>query len=314
MDPWEQKPPICVRGRWDLDEIQPSGVYDGSGRHGSVGLGEDARAIIDRAPLADRIALSRSPRIPARLRLDIAMTSYARAVLLQDNTAVDQLASELESLLPLMAADFHAIPRAKPGPDKRFAEFVVLAKIPGLRVDLADYVRPEGAHIADFQDHWTNWDILGRPNASSRPPPLVTYQETGTGFEDGLRAPWPDDATDLTCLGECGRGSAPLRLPDFLDEQSAKSNAERSYFFKSSHPYDTPAPTPPRGSVDVWEEMLSYARSHPSDPRIPEALHWLVHIGHFGESRNHIGHRAFILLHQRYPHSSWADKTPFYND
>jgi hypothetical protein len=60
--------------------------------------------------------------------------------------------------------------------------------------------------------------------------------------------------------------------------------------------------------------MLVYAKAHPADPRIPETLYWLVHVGHFGGSHNHSGKRAFELLHGKYPKSVWAKKTPYYND
>ncbi len=73
------------------------------------------------------------------------------------------------------------------------------------------------------------------------------------------------------------------------------------------------APMPARAS-SVWEAVLAYAKAHPADPRSPEALYWLVHVGHYGDGHNHSGHRAFDLLHQRYPTSAWAKKTKYYYD
>jgi hypothetical protein len=99
----------------------------------------------------------------------------------------------------------------------------------------------------------------------------------------------PDAVTDLTCLGECGRGSAPLRTRDVFAAGAAKAAAERAMFFKSDHPYDKAAPTPPPGAVAAWDEILVYAQAHPADPRIPETLYWLVHVGHFGGSHNQSG-------------------------
>jgi TolA-binding protein len=64
----------------------------------------------------------------------------------------------------------------------------------------------------------------------------------------------------------------------------------------------------------MWEFILDYATKHPQDPRSPEALHWLIHIGHYGQSHDHSGKRAFMLLHSRYPNSSWAKLNPFYYD
>ena len=58
----------------------------------------------------------------------------------------------------------------------------------------------------------------------------------------------------------------------------------------------------------------SWVRRHRSYPRTPEALHWLIHIGHYGQSHDHSGRRAFLLLKSRYPSSAWARKNPFYYD
>ena len=116
-----RQPPACVRGRWDNNDVQPSGVYDGVGDKGSSGLGEDARAIVDRASLDIRQSLAHDRQLPAKLRLDIALTNYGRAVQLQDDAAIDASARELVGLLPLMAEQFCAVMRSRPGPDKRFA-------------------------------------------------------------------------------------------------------------------------------------------------------------------------------------------------
>jgi hypothetical protein len=317
--PREPPPSGCVREVWDSgDDVQPSGIYDGVGVKGVTGLGQDALAAIDRAPLATRIALSRDKRLPRLLRLDLALTSYGRAVQLQDDAAIDGLARDLSGLLPLMAQDFQGVAAARAGPDKRFAEFLVLAKIPGVRPDLVNYTRPEGRRVADFQSHWADWLIMVRPALGQQPPPLAEYQAQGGGA--GVSGGWPDqpvtpDAlSDLTCLGECGTGSAPLRLPDFLAAGQARAMRERARFVTIEGRYDGKAPAYPAGGVSAWDEMLAYAAAHPHDPRVPEALHWLVHVGHFGGSHNHSGRRAFKLLHARYPENPWTRKTPYYND
>jgi hypothetical protein len=317
-DPAKRRMPTCARDRWMLDEVQPSGVYDGEHDTGTTGFGDDARAIVDRAPLALRIAIARDARLPAALRLDVAATSYARAVQLQDAAAIDGLSRDLATLLPLMARDFRAVPAAKPGPDKRFAEFLVLAKIPGVRTDLIDpYRRPEGKRIEDFQEHWPDWAMVRAPVAGAAPPPLAAYQAEGYGAQasgayGGVTT--PDAETDLSCLGECGAGAAPLRLPDFIAAGQAQARRERGFFLAFEERFDNRPRTYPTGAVSVWDEMLDWCRTHPADPRTPEALHWLVHVGHFGGSHNHSGRRAFRLLHARYGGGYWAKRTPYYND
>ncbi len=303
----------CVRWRWGY-MVQPSSVYDGVGDKGTVGLGEDARAVIDRMPLSMRIAMSRQMILPPRIRMDIALTSYARAVQLQDNAAIDATAQDLIALLPLMAPEFRGVVAARPGPDKRFAEFLVLAKIPGVRTDLVDYTRPEGRRVADFQFYWTNWVIPGRADPRSRPPSLVRYQADGYGPSPQDERDWTDAHTDLTCLGECGRSAAPLRLPDFVAAGQPRAGAERSRLWFAERTWNQPEPPPPARSVWVVEELLRYAATHRTDPRAPEALYWLVRMGRWGASHDHSGRRAFRLLHARYPGSVWAKKAPYYYD
>ena len=90
-------------------------------------------------------------------------------------------------------------------------------------------------------------------------------------------------------------------MPEFIRARANQAAHERAFFFKTDHPYGKPPPPTPLGAVDVWDEMLAFAKAHPTDPRIPEALHWLVHVGHFGGSHDRSGYRAFELLHARYP-------------
>lgn len=280
------------------------------GRQGGawVGLGPDARAIIDRMPLADRIALSRSPALPEPLRLDLALTGFARAVLMRDEAAIDGLAGDLARLLPQMRSDWRAIPALPPGPAKRFAEYFAMAKIPGLRADLADYTRPRGT-VRQFEGHWVDWLILprgGTASAASAPPP-ARYAMDDYWFDDG------EHGGDLTCLGHCGRGATPLNLPPFVAARAARAAAERAAFVTDMTTYGRP-PALPAGTLSVWEETLAYARAHPRDPRSPEALYWLIRIARWGGNHEHSGRRAFQLLHRRYPASAWARRSPYYYD
>jgi len=300
----------CVRGFWQSDAIQPTSVYDAEGYDGVQGFGEDARAVIDRLPLKTRLALGRDPQAPAKLRMDVALTNYARAVALGDHAAVDGLASDLETLLPQLAAEWRAIRAAPVGPEKRFLEFFVLAKVPGMRTDLVDLIRPEGT-VAQFQQPWINWVLVpkGKP-VKPAPPPLAVYQDAGTGVSGDD----PDRMTDLACLGECGDGASPLRLPDFAQAGAAQAEAERGYFVRIMPSYgEEPEPLPP-GAVVVWEEMLAFARANPKHPQVPEALYWMIRAGRWGGSYNHSGKRAFELLHKTYPTSTWAKRSPYYYD
>jgi hypothetical protein len=310
----------CVRGQYN-EEMEPRGVYDGEAEKGTVGLGDDARLAIDRVALAQRADLAANPALPPRLQLDIALTSWTRAVLLQNNAVIDTLAQQLKSQLPQLSADWARVISTPPGPAKRFAEEFILAKLPGASTDLITYTRPEGG-VAGFQGEWPDWLILapGKPDpTSAAPSPLTYYPDAYSRGEPGDAPPPTEEqiwaGSDTVCYGLCGQGAFPLRFPDFEHAQAATAIAQRGYFVGRRRRYDdSPPPAMPPGAVSVWEEVLAYVAAHPSDPNAPEALHWLIHVGHYGASHDHSGKRAFLLLHKRYPDSVWAKKNKFYYD
>jgi hypothetical protein len=60
---------------------------------------------------------------------------------------------------------------------------------------------------------------------------------------------------------------------------------------------------------------IAWARSHPRDLRVPEALHLAVRATHYGRTDKASGgysQEAFKLLHSRYPDSTWAQKTTYW--
>ena len=296
----------CVTGDW------PGG--DGLlGKRGTtyVAWGGDARAIIDRLPMAPRIRLASDPAVPGELRLDIALTSFARAVELQDNAAIDQLAGMLVPLLPQVTSDWQAIMRTRPGADKRFAEFLVMAKIPTLRTDLASYTRPEGATDRDFGGYWVSWMIVapGHPAGPRRLPPDAAYMPQGYWDEGGdPNAGGSQPRPDLACLTQCGAGSFPLNAPPFSVPLLPAAMHERRSFLVA-----TSADLPP-GSTSIWDEALAYVRARPRDPRAAETLYRLIRVARWGGNHDHVGRRAFDLLRARYPGSSWARRSPFFYD
>jgi hypothetical protein len=62
--------------------------------------------------------------------------------------------------------------------------------------------------------------------------------------------------------------------------------------------------------------IFNWAKIHPDDPRVPEALHRLVRITRYGcriEPENGtVSKQAFELLHNGYPKSTWTAQTPYW--
>jgi TolA-binding protein len=64
-------------------------------------------------------------------------------------------------------------------------------------------------------------------------------------------------------------------------------------------------------------QTLAFAQAHPQDPRVPEALYLAVRATRYGctgKATGDFSHRAFDLLHRRYPNTEWAKKTPYWFD
>ena len=56
-----------------------------------------------------------------------------------------------------------------------------------------------------------------------------------------------------------------------------------------------------------------WVEAHPTDPRAPKILYQVVRATRYGctdAQTGAVSHRAFTLLHRRYPNSEWATKTP----
>jgi len=61
--------------------------------------------------------------------------------------------------------------------------------------------------------------------------------------------------------------------------------------------------------------VLSWAKDHPEDTRVAEALHRVVvatHLGCADIATPEISRSAFQLLHRRFPKSEWARRTPYW--
>jgi hypothetical protein len=65
----------------------------------------------------------------------------------------------------------------------------------------------------------------------------------------------------------------------------------------------------------LCSETLAWAKAHPNDTRVPQALYLAVEATHYGpwqNSGNEWSKQAFTLLHSRYPASPWTAKTKYW--
>jgi outer membrane protein assembly factor BamD (BamD/ComL family) len=65
----------------------------------------------------------------------------------------------------------------------------------------------------------------------------------------------------------------------------------------------------------LTSEVLAYAKQHPDDSRVPQALYLAVRATRYGctsPDTTYLSQAAFKLLHERYPKSEWAEKTKYH--
>ena len=252
---------------------------------------DDATDVFNgKLPLPLMIKAATERALPEGLRSQIALASWARAVLIKDDKAASELARILEGLHPEMKGDLGEYLSAQNIEDREFAAAFIMLKNPGIKPFLEPGIgRTVGlGGIENFRDNW--WCAVSKTK-----PENLRYREDN-------RAVIPDNEV--------------VQFPAFIrPEERDAANKEWIKLGKM----DTGASYLPR-------IVLKYAASHPRDPRIAEALHLAVRATRYGciedESESYacgnltevsrLSKAAFTLLHKKYSKSQWAKKTPYW--
>ncbi len=125
---------------------------------------------------------------------------------------------------------------------------------------------------------------------------------TRLGERDSLRDNW-------WCLVNPSDGEAQT---DAFDPAAVLSPAEQK---AGTAEAATLRKTVNSGSNYLVKEAVKWARQHPEDPLVPEALARSVEATHYGCSDPDTGtlsKAAFDVLHQRYPQTKWAQQTKYW--
>ena len=167
-----------------------------------------------------------------------------------------------------------------PGPERKFVAAMTILRFPGLSLEIGDLL-PERGNLDEVNHYRMNWwHEQNSPERrkgflSDRDPVRQLYQSTRIG------APSFQSSSDRE------RVEAEWN-------QIAKISTAPNY---------------------LTEVVLEWAKSHPDDSRVPEALHLAVLASRYGQNDDGTGHLselAFHLLHKRYPASEWTKKTPYW--
>ena len=230
-------------------------------------------------PLDRMVSILKDPRLPSSAAWKIAQAAWIRAVLLEHWR-------QARLLSPFLYVDMRKQAEAAlQGTDPvtlRFQTTLFIMKWPGLRPT----IDPD----------------LGRQFADAGPDKEGGLPEVFDVLRDNW---WLQGGGSLRHTAANGSMPSPEPAPHLSEQERDLARSELVDLQR----------VPP---AQVWfsTAVIAFAKAHPEDGRIPEALHDVV-----GTTRSPMcpsdevtqaSKRTFQLLHKRYAKDPWAKKTPYY--
>jgi hypothetical protein len=245
---------------------------------GKVLFDSEAAGILNRRmPLSLLSVAAGNSRLPNHLRLDVTQATWLRSVLLNDHATAGALVPKLEGLVPAMAPLLKEYAAASEPDAKKFSAIYAWLKFPGLE-PVVDAGPGRGAldEQDSYRDNW--WCSAAALSAET------------TGSEEKK----PESGIP-----------AERMSPAFLTA-AQRAGAERQYATLASF-----------GAAPNYlcRQVIEWATRHPTDPRVPEALHLAVKTTRYGCTDKQTGRwskAAHDFLHKNYPGNEWTRKTPYW--
>jgi hypothetical protein len=248
----------------------------------------DATRVLNRAaPFRLLKSAALEQPLPAELKKEALLTAFTRGLMLGED--VSEVAKALGDAEPAVASYTNAYLNEHSDEARQFAAAFLLLHRPEARPYFASGITRQSrpGRLDPYRDNWwcptdVQMELDSRANITDR---------------------WYTASPNLL------QQSAADEIPDFLaGDLSAEARHEMDKMGTLS------AATDFLGGI-----VLAYAKAHPGDARIPEALYWLVRAGHYGCADTNTWkttRTAFRVLQLRYPKTSWAKRTPtwFKND
>ncbi len=269
----------AVRSPLDAEDAQPT-------------LDRDVvDAINQRFPLSLMARMAGSARLPMEVRREVALATFTRAVLLGRADAVRDLLPAVAQFEPSLAKRLEPLRKAGDETSLQDEGILLLVQLPGLRPFVpAGRAREPGTMgtIDNLRDNW--WCAFSGEGVV---PYETQYWRRGTS--ERLELPQQALYADAAAVSD----------PAFLTaDDRRQADAERERLQRSE--------TAPN---ELGRRVLEWARAHPQDTRVPEALHLVVRATRYGctdDATAAMSRAAFTLLHRRYPKSPWTAKTPLW--
>ena len=288
-------PRIPAAITYDFGEGDDSGLRDRlpskDGKPLAAQFDADSAIIFsEKLPLSLLASASKKGSLPTSVQRRLTLAAWTRAVLLKNDAVGQDLAPRITALVPELKPALESYASAQSADDRGFAAIFALLRSPGLRpfVDSGTGRETPPEELDNLHDNW--WCAL-KTAAPGAAPNAGSYR----------RFPWRTLAPALRQIYP-DRDINPSRFLSAGDTSSASAE------------FNQLSELPP-GPEWLGTEALAYAKAHPDDARVPEALHLTVRATRYGctsDGAGKISKAAFDLLHKNYPDSPWTKKTPYW--
>jgi hypothetical protein len=270
-------PRQLVEGFWGEDPTMPQ-LLDS----------DSLVALNERLPLRLLQEAAQSARLSQPIRKEVALAAWARAALIED-TVEPELRPLVREHWRELAAELDEFGALSDHSAQRFALAWLILRHPGIRPYVGATTKredPVGEIDALRENWWCSFD-------ATVPMHTANYlKRTGLNPENyGQHASRPR--------------SRPGGLSFLNVNEKSEADAQLARLDKI-----------PAAPSYLSEMVLGFARTHPDDPRVPEALHLAVRATRLGctdDQNTRFSKAAFQLLHRNYPRSEWAAKTKYWN-
>jgi len=242
-----------------------------------VALDEDSVGALNHVvPLSLLIDAAKNSLLTANLQADIAQAAWVRAVVLGDGPSARALAQRLAKLKPELAGDMAKYLADQDPAASRFTATFLMLRAPGMEpLVRAGFGRETPVMKSDIMRD--NWWLLKPPDRED-------------GKHQALLDLYPD-----------GHFGPVDFLPPAQRAQGEKEWQDLNRLAANSVNY-------------LCANTIDWARAHPQDARVPQALHLAVEATHYGpsEKSSPYSRQAFDLLHRVYPNSDWTKRTKYW--
>ena len=232
-------------------------------------------------PVSTYVQIARSEAIPENVRKRMLPTAWMRAALLNESTVAAAVAKDAVEAEPRLKRYIDDYSRAQKADEREFVAAFAILHFPGIRpfVESSFARLRDDTKIDDYRDNWWCADVGGNPAE-------INY------YKQNAQYPTP-------------RQGPAVDYPAFL---SSVQKQQAAVEWKHLHSLGIAQRYLPR-------VVIAWAKTHPQDPRVPEALHYAERAVRYGcddGKGNLYGRDVFRLLHKNYPGSEWARETRFW--